>query len=83
MTPLNDYSLFFPTSRKWNQGNYSLLHLCGIRKYRKESNRLSVRLRAFHHDGWIDFLHIGYHDQVPWATYVCKIEFGYVPSLSD
>ena len=40
-------------------------------------------LRAFLHDGWMDFLHIGYHDQVPWAADACKTEFGSVPTLTN
>ena len=35
------------------------------------------------HYGLIDFLHIGYHDQVSWSTDACKIEFGSVPNLSN
>ena len=49
----------------------------------REGSSLSVRPSAFLHDGWTDFLHIGYHDQVPWATDACKTEFGSVPHLSN
>ena len=31
----------------------------------------------------MDFIHIGYHDQVPWAAHACKILFGSVPNLSN
>ena len=31
----------------------------------------------------IDFLHIVYHDQVPWAIDTHKIEFGSVPNFSN
>ena len=31
----------------------------------------------------MNFLHIGYHDQVVWAADVCKIKVGYVPNLSN
>ena len=34
---------------------------------------------TFLHDGWMNFLHIWYHGQVPWAADECKIEFGPVP----
>ena len=68
--------------------NYSLLH--GISEYRKGSSpsvcpsvQLSVHPRAFLHDGWTDLLHIGYHDQVPWGTDTCKIEFDSVPNLTN
>ena len=65
---------------------YSPLCLSGIREYRKSSTpsvSLSVHPCAFFHDNWIDFLHIGYHDQVPWATGAYKIEFGSMPHLSN
>ena len=39
------------------QDYYSPLHLCRIGEYRKVSERPSVL-----HHGWMDFLHIGYHD---------------------
>ena len=35
----------------------------------------SVHLSILAHDGLMDFLHIGYHDQVPWDTDACKIVF--------
>ena len=44
--------------------------------------RKSVRPCAFLHNGWLDFLHIEYNDQVSWAAHACKIEFGSVPNLS-
>ena len=65
---------------------YSPLCLSGIEECRKGSSpsvRLSVHLHAFLHDGWIDFLHIKYHDQVSWATDACETEFGSVPNLSN
>ena len=37
---------------------------------------------TFLHEGWIDFLHIGYHDQESWAADVCKIEFRSVLNLN-
>ena len=44
------------------------------------AGRLSVRLFSrpcvFLHDGWMDFLDIGYHGQVLWAADACKIELG-------
>ena len=46
------------------------------------SVHLSVRPRVLLHDGWMDFLHIRYHDQVPWTANACKIEFGSVPNLT-
>ena len=52
----------------------------------REGSSLSISLSAcpcaFQHDGWMDFLHIGYHDQVAWAADACKIEFDSVPNLS-
>ena len=36
---------------------------------------------AFLDDDWMDFLHIWYIDQVPWATDAHKIEFSIVPNL--
>ena len=30
----------------------------------------------------MDIFHIGYHDQIPYATDACKLEFGSVPNLS-
>ena len=44
---------------------------------------LSVHPQTFLHDGWIDSLHIGYHDQVPWAADAYKIEFGFVQNLTN
>ena len=48
----------------------------GYRKWSSQSIHLSVHPRAFLHDGWMDYPHIGYHDHVPWATDACKIDFG-------
>ena len=42
---------------------------------------LYINPRAFLHGGWMDFLRIGYHDQVAWAVDACKIEFGSMPNL--
>ena len=39
--------------------------------------------RTFLHNGWMDFLHIGYHDQVPWASDAYKSEFMSVPNLTN
>ena len=49
------------------------------------SLHLSIYLHAFLHDGWMDFLHSWYHDQVPSVTDArrCKIEFGSIPNLSN
>ena len=47
------------------------------------SVHLSVSPCAFLHDGWMDFLHIQYHDQVPWAADACKVEVGSMPNLSN
>ena len=44
---------------------------------------LSLCSHAFLNDGWIDFLHIGYHDQVPRVADSSIIEFGSVPNLSN
>ena len=44
---------------------------------------LPVHPHAFLHDGWMDFFHIGYHDQVPWAVDARKIEFGSVRNLTN
>ena len=41
----------------------------------------SVHPHAFLHNDWMDFLHIGYHDQVSWGADACKIVFGSVPNL--
>ena len=30
----------------------------------------------------MDFFHIGYHDQVPWAADAHEIEFGSVPNVT-
>ena len=71
--------------------------LPGIREYRKWSTAvLQSDCRAVHyavcqsshsctflHDGWLDFLHITYHDQVPWAADAGKIKFGSVSNLSN
>ena len=38
---------------------------------------------AFLHDGYMDFLHIGYYDKVPWTADARKIEFGFVPNLTN
>ena len=73
---------------------YSPLCQSGIREYRKGFSMsiylsihppifLSVHPRAFLYDGRMDFVHIGYHDQVLWAADTCKIEFGSVPNLSN
>ena len=65
---------------------YFLLCLSGISESRKRdipSVQLSVRPLAFLYDGWMDFLRIGYHDQVQWVIDVCKIEFGYLPNWSN
>ena len=35
------------------------------------------------HDGWMGFLHIGYHDQVPWVADAFKIEIGIVSNFSN
>ena len=46
----------------------------------------SVHLSILGHSStvaWVYFLNSWYHDQVPWATNPCKIEFGYVPNLSN
>ena len=40
---------------------------------------LSVHSHTFLHNGWMDW----YHDQVPWVTDACKIEFSSVPNLSN
>ena len=42
-----------------------------------------MSILAFLHDGFMDFLHIGYHDQVPWAADACKTEFGSVLNMSN
>ena len=47
------------------------------------SVHLSVHPHTFLHDGWMDFLHIGYHDQVPCVVEVWKITFGSVPNWSN
>ena len=42
-----------------------------IEEYRKGSSPLgclSVSPCTFLHDSWMDFIHIGYHVQVPWAA---------------
>ena len=49
----------------------------------REGSSPSVHPCAFLHDGWIDFLHVGYHDQVPWAADAWQTEFGSVPNLSN
>ena len=58
----------------------------GIQK-RVQPISLSVQMSScphlFLHDGLIDFLHIRYHEEVPWAADACKIEFGSVPHLSN
>ena len=48
-----------------------------------QSVSLSVRPRTFLHDGWVDFLHITYHDQVPWAGNAGEREFGSVANLTN
>ena len=40
---------------------------------------LSVRSCAFVHECWMDFLHIEYHNQVPWAD-ACLFQF-FIPSV--
>ena len=49
----------------------------------REGSSPSVLPHAFLHDDWMDFRHIGYHDQVEWAADVSKIEFGSVPNWSN
>ena len=65
-----------------------LLCLSGIGAHRKgvspfvtPSGHLSVHPHVFLHDGWLNFLHIGYHDQVSWSADACKREFGSVPNF--
>ena len=43
----------------------------------------AVRLCVFLHDSWMDFLDIGYHDQVVYAADVFKTEVGSVTDLSN
>ena len=63
-------SLLFPTLPKKHWGiQESVQAVC-----------LSVHHCTFLHDGWIDFLHTGYHDQIPWATNTQNIKFGSVPN---
>ena len=40
-------------------------------------------LYAFLYNGWMDFLHIGYDDQVPWGADACKMECDSVPHMSN
>ena len=47
------------------------------------SSCLSSCPLAFLHDGWMDYLHIEYHDQVSRAADARKIEFGSVPHLTN
>ena len=49
----------------------------------REGSSPSVHSCTFLHDGWLDFLNIGYHDQVPCAAAASNIEFGCVPKLSN
>ena len=61
----------FPASPRQNRGIYErVVHQ-------------SVHPCIFLHDLWMDFLHIWYHDQVPWATDAYKIKYGSVPNLSN
>ena len=70
---------------------YFPLCLSGIGEYRKGSSPSShpsvshqlVHLHTFLRDGWMDFLHIGCHGQVPWSADACKIEFDVVPNLTN
>ena len=58
------------------------LHLKFVRDdERGVQSRLSVHHRAFLHDGWMDFLHTGYHDRVPCVADACKISFGIMPYI--
>ena len=49
----------------------------------RQSVCLSVCPRAFLHDGWMDFLHIRYHDQIPSAAVTHNIFFVSIPNLSN
>ena len=74
-------SLLFPTLPRRIQG-FTLLSR--ISECRKGSNPfVSVHPVAFLHDGVMDFLHIEYHNQVPWTADACKIEFGFVSNFSN
>ena len=53
---------------------------------RAESGNIETGLvhpRTFHHDGCMDFLHIGYHDQLQRVAHSYKMQFGSVPNLSN
>ena len=64
----------FPALPKQNRGNI------GTGPVRQCLNSCP---HAFLCDGWMDFLHIGYHDQVPWAPDACKTEFDTEQNLSN
>ena len=38
---------------------------------------------TFLDDDWRDFLHNWYHDQIPWSVDAHKIEFEFIPNLSN
>ena len=65
---------------------YSPLCLRGIgigKDQVHQSVQLDVRPCAFLHDGWMDFFHIGYINQVPLAIDTSKIEFRSVKRLCN
>ena len=49
----------------------------------RERSRPPVRPHAFLNGGWMDFVYIGYRDQVPSADDFCKREFGSVSNVSN
>ena len=70
LVPTKKNSPLFPALPKGNIGKGSVCP--------------SVHPCTFVHHDWLDFLHIGHHDQVPWAANPCKVKFGSrVPNLSN
>ena len=67
----------------WNLPNWQLMFCLVVLETESKHIKEGLLLPAL--PKWnkrMYFLHIGYHDPVPWATDVCKTEFSPVPNLS-
>ena len=68
-------SVSYTSSTIMELGNIGTCLVCSVHP--------SVHTPAFLHGGWLDFLHIWYHRQIPWPADEYNLEFGSVPNLSD
>ena len=64
-------------------GNIGKSPVCPSSVHDLSISQLTVNPGAFLTGGWMDFLHIGYLNQVPYAADTSKIPFGSVPNLSN